>query len=165
MTATPEWNRTTLHIGVDQTRVTRTVRGQPDDTLVLPMGSGKVAADFFKHTPPMSLEMEKAIMAVEDEVIRAGKWLGQGAAVWTCDLGIREIAQLAGVADGARMGLSVDAVERQFDLLAAWVQGRPGSSAGIPLESVYAARLLILREFMQHLQFALITIEADPTLD
>ncbi len=163
MTVIPTGTRTTLHIGIDFTRVTRTGGGQPDDTLVLRIGSGKTATDFFKHLPPTPFELENAIMAVEDEVIRAGKWLAQGSALCTRDLGIREIAQLAGVADRACMVLSVEAVEQQFDFLAAWVQGRPGSSAGIPLDSGFAASLLILREFMHNLQFASIVIEPDHT--
>lgn len=75
-------------------------------------------------------------MSVEDEVIRAGKRGVQNAPLCTAEVGIREMAQLAGVADGARMLLPLDAVEQQFDLLAAWVQGRPSTSAGIPLDSV-----------------------------
>ena len=154
----PTGIRTTLHIGSDVTRVTRTGDGQSDDTLALTIGSVKTATDFFKHIPPTPLELENAIMAVEDEVIRAGKWLTPDSPLFTDDVGIREMAQLADVADSARMVLSVESVEQQFDLLAAWVQGRPGSSAGIPLEPGFAARLLILREFMHHLQFASITI-------
>lgn len=159
----PTGTRTTLHIGSDITRVTCFSDSQPDDTLVLGIGYERTAKDFFKHIPPTPLELENAIMAVEDEVIRAGKWLAQDSALCTDDVGIREIAQLAGLADSARMVLSVDAVEQQFDLLAAWLQGRPASSAGIPLAPGFAARLLILREFMHHLQFASITIEADQT--
>lgn len=164
MTATPIGNRTTLHIGSDVTRVTRTGGSQPDDTLVLRMGSERTATDFFRHTPPTPMEMENAIMEVEDEVIRAGKRLWKDSLLCTQDVGIREIAQLAGLPESARMVLQVDAVERLFDLLAAWVQGRPASSAGIPQDSGFAARLLILREFMHHLQFASITIEVDQTL-
>jgi hypothetical protein len=48
----------------------------------------------------------------------------------------------------------VEAVERLFDLLAALSLGRPASSAGIPADGVFAARLLILRELMHHLGFA-----------
>ena len=161
--ATPAGTCTTLHIGSDVTRVTRTGNGQPDETLVLRIGSVTTARDFFKHVPPTPLELENAIMAVEDEVIRAGKWLAQDSTLCTSDVGIREMAQLAGVAGSARMVWPVDAVEQQFDLLAAWVQGRPASSAGIPLEPDFASRLLILREFMHHLQFASITVKADQT--
>lgn len=91
----PTGSHTTLHIGSDVTRITRTGGGQSDDTLVLTMGSVKTATDFFKHIPPTPLELENAIMAVEDEVIRAGKWLVTGSALWTHDLGIRQVADLA----------------------------------------------------------------------
>ena len=50
--------------------------------------------------------------------------------------------------------MPVDTVERLFDLLAALSQGRPASSAGIPDSPEFAARLLVLREFMHHLGFA-----------
>jgi hypothetical protein len=56
------------------------------------------------------------------------------------------------------MLFSIDAVERQFDLLTALTQGRPATSAGIPTDIGFAATLLILREFMHHLQFSAITI-------
>ena len=62
---------------------------------------------------------------------------------------------------GERMALPIDAVEGQFDLLAAFIFGRPASSAGIPADSSFAATLLILREFMHHLQFPAITIELE----
>lgn len=48
----------------------------------------------------------------------------------------------------------MEAVERLFDLLASLSLGRPASSAGIPDTPAFAARLLILREFMHHLGFA-----------
>ena len=48
---------------------------------------------------------------------------------------MREMAQLAGVGNSARRVLSVDAVEQQFDMLAAGVMGWPASSAGIPFDS------------------------------
>lgn len=59
------------------------------------------------------------------------------------------------------MVLPVDRVERLFDLLAALSMGRPASSAGIPTDAGFAATLLILREFMHHLDFTSITIERE----
>jgi hypothetical protein len=44
-------------------------------------------------------------------------------------------------------------------LLASLVLGRPASSAGIPTNPAFAATLLILREFMHHLQFDSIRID------
>jgi hypothetical protein len=150
-----------LHIGVDQTTVSRTVDGVPDGFVALSIGSDKTASEFFRHSPPSAQEMENAIMAVEDEVIRARTVATPHCAVRTGDACIREIALLAGVADSRHMVLSIEAVEGQFDLLAAFTLGRPATSAGIPTTSGFAATLLILREFMHHLQFTSITIESE----
>jgi hypothetical protein len=60
----PTGTRTALHIGSDVTRATRTGGGQPDDSLMLRIGSGKTASDFFKHLPPTPLELENAIEAI-----------------------------------------------------------------------------------------------------
>ena len=51
------------------------------------------------------------------------------------------------------MTLSLDAVERTFDRLALVINGRPAHFEGIPGGNDFAATLLILREFMHHLQF------------
>lgn len=162
MTATQESGCTELHIGVDQTIVTRRHGRQPHTRMVLLIGSEKTASDFFQHTPATLLEMENAIMAVEDEVMRTRALTLQGSVLHTRDAAIREVAQRAGVADSASMVLSVEAVERQFDLLTALIMGRPASSAGIPTDARFAATLLILREFMHHMQFPSITIASSP---
>lgn len=56
----------------------------------------------------------------------------------------------------------VEAVERLFDLLAAWSLGRPAVVSGIPTDAGFAATLLILREFMHHLHFACIQVLRRP---
>lgn len=159
MTAKRIANDIELQIGADQTSVTCRNSTAPDKTIVLLIGSDITATDFFKHSPPTPSELENAIMAVEDEVTRSRTLLGQGSTLKTSDPAVREIAQLAGVPDSASMVLSIEAVERLFDLLAALVQGRPASSAGIPSSVGFAATLLILRELMHHLQFESISIE------
>ncbi len=146
----------TLHIGAQQTTVTRS--GDTPATLALALGSQKTATEYFRHTPPTPGELENAIMAVEDEVTRARTLVAGHGTLQTTDAAIRGIAVLAGVVVQAEMQLSVEAVERSFDLLAALVQGRPASSAGLPNTAEFAATLLILREFMHHLQFAAIRI-------
>lgn len=161
MIAMQEISVTTLHIGVDQTTVTSQSGQTATGPMVLSMGSGRTAADFFNHSPPTPLELENAITAVEDEVIRSQAVAVRHGALRTTDAAIREIALLAGVADGGRMALSVDRVERLFDLLAALSMGRPAGRAGIPTDAGFAATLLILREFMHHLHFTSITIERE----
>jgi exopolyphosphatase/pppGpp-phosphohydrolase len=151
---------TVLHIGEDETVVATGLGAEPDAVLVLAIGSRRTAADFFKHAPPTPGELEAAIMAVEDEVARARSVATGKSHLFTTDTAIREIAQLAGVAAGSELILSLEAVERLFDLLAALSLGRPASSAGIPANTAFAATLLILREFMHHLQFSSITVQA-----
>lgn len=147
-----------LHIGKEQTDIAFGADAEPEDVLVLSIGSNRTAVDFFKHTPPTPGEMETAIMVVEDEVTRAGKILTGHPTLFTKDASIRELALIAGVYDQPEMTLSIEAVERTFDLLASLVLGRPASSAGIPTNPTFAATLLILREFMHHLKFESICI-------
>lgn len=148
-----------LHIGDMQTTVTSSHGNQPQRLIVLDIGAQRTAAAYFRHTPPTAIEMENAIMAVEDEVTRASKMVDGSSALLTTDAAIREIALLSGVPQLPVMILSLEAMERTFDRLAAVTLGRPVSQAGIPATPAFAATLLILREFMHHLQFAAITIQ------
>jgi exopolyphosphatase/pppGpp-phosphohydrolase len=147
-----------LHIGEEQTTAAFGTDAESEAVLVLSIGSNKTAVDFFKHTPPTPGEMETAIMVVEDEVTRAGKLLKGHPTLFTRDVSVRELALIARVFDQPEMVLSLETVERTFDLLASLVLGRPASSAGIPTHPAFAATLLILREFMHHLKFESIFI-------
>lgn len=151
---------TLLHIGEAQTAVAVGDGIQAPAVLLLDIGSTKTATDFFHHAPPTPGEMETAIMVVEDEVTRARAITANHPRLYTHDAAIRELALLAGVPDGSELTLSLDAVERLFDLLAALSLGRPASSAGIPTTAAFTATLLILREFMHHLQFTSIRYRA-----
>lgn len=148
---------TVLHIGEDQTGVATGVGAKPDAVLVLSMGSRRTAADFFKHTPPTSDEIETAIMLVEDEVTRARSMTAGDPTLFTTDAAIHEMAVRAGVPGHPKLIFSLEAVERLFDLLATLSLGKPASSAGIPTDPAFAATLLILREFMHHLKFTSIS--------
>jgi exopolyphosphatase/pppGpp-phosphohydrolase len=147
-----------LQIGDEQTTIAFGTVAEPEAVIELSMGSNRTAVDYFKHIPPTLGEMETAIMVVEDEVTRAGKLLTGHSMLFTKDASIREIALIAGVSDQSEMVLSLEAVERTFDLLASLVLERPASSAGIPTHPAFAATLLILREFMHHLKFESICI-------
>ncbi|WP_145583561.1 hypothetical protein [Yersinia thracica] len=125
---------------------------------LLTVGSNHVALSYFKHNPPTADEMETAIMVVEDEVIRISSAVNKTSQLITTDHYIAEIAQLAGLPMQAEIVMSLESVERLFDRLAAVMMGRPAASEGIPADNEFAARLLILREFMHHLQFPSITI-------
>lgn len=149
---------TLLSIGYDSTTV---ISGDSDMIFteqLLTVGSSHVASRYFKHNPPMVDEMETAIMVVEDEVIRISSVVNKTSQLITTDHYIAEIAQLAGLPVQAEIVMSLESVERMFDRLAAVMMGRPAASEGIPADNEFAARLLILREFMHHLQFPSIRI-------
>jgi exopolyphosphatase/pppGpp-phosphohydrolase len=151
---------TLLHIGAEQTVVASGSGAEPEAILTLAIGARKTAADYFKHNPPTPGELENTILAVEDEVVRAQTMNANGSRLFTMDVTIREIALLAGVPDRPELILSLEAMERTFERLAAVTLGRPASHEGIPNSAAFAATLLILREFMHHLKFSAISIRA-----
>lgn len=149
---------TALHIGSKQTRLVFGKNMMAEVTISLDIGSQKIPADYFKHTPPTSGEMEKAIINVEDEIAQAPASRLAGSRLFTNDVAIREIALMAGLVDWPVMQLGIAEVETTFDRLVYVVQGRPASSEGLPESPEFAATLLILREFMHHLKFSSITV-------
>jgi exopolyphosphatase/pppGpp-phosphohydrolase len=148
---------TILHIGQLQTVLAMGTNREPAVVLALAIGSATTAAEQFRQDPPAPIEMENAIMVVEDEVTRAREAVA-GSALHTMDRAIRQIALLAGVAESSEMALSLEAVERTFDRYSGVVLGRPAASEGLPAGGTFAATLLILRELMHHVKFAAITI-------
>jgi len=148
-----------LHIGSEQTDITVHQENGDVAALRLTLGSQLTSLGYFRHTPPTPDEMENAIMAVEDEIMRVRHDIPSNGKLTSTDNDIRAIARLAGVAENEEMRLSVDAVEHMFDRLALVISGRPASFEGIPDGNDFAATLLILREFMPHLQFGEIVVK------
>lgn len=153
---------TLLHIGAEQTGVVVGHESEPHALLTLEIGSHKTARDYFRHTPPSPLEMENAIVTVEDEVARARALIPPESRLHSTDPALREIALLCGVDEAAQMQLSIEAMERIFDRLTSVVLGRPSAHEGLPTANTFAATLLILREFMHHMQFSRIAL-LEPT--
>jgi exopolyphosphatase/pppGpp-phosphohydrolase len=150
---------TTLHIGEEQTVVTCRSGMESASPMMLPIGSVKTAK-YFKHNPPSEMEMENAIMLVEDELFRIRHSIVTGATLSTTDASIRTIARIAGLPEQSNLTVTRDLVEQTFNRLAAIVQGRPASLDSIPTTAEFAATLLILREFMHHLNFASIDVRS-----
>jgi exopolyphosphatase/pppGpp-phosphohydrolase len=146
-----------LHIGEEQTVVTTRGGIETAPPMTLPIGSVKTAK-LFKHTPPTEAEMENAIMLVEDELFRIRHSIVKGSILSTTDASIRTIARIAGIPEQPNLILTRDLVEHTFNRLAAIVQGRPVSLDSIPTTAEFCATLLILREFMHHLDFASIGV-------
>jgi exopolyphosphatase/pppGpp-phosphohydrolase len=135
------------------------------------LGSKRTAGEHFKTTPPTALALEHAIQAVEDGVMPLRALIPRNAQLFCADPAVREIALLSGASAGvdggadldAPLRLSLEAMERCFNRLVLVVQGRPAAAEGLPASNAFAAALLILREFMQHLQFADATVVDAPS--
>jgi exopolyphosphatase/pppGpp-phosphohydrolase len=153
MSMSPGTPVTVLLIGDMETTVVTGAGTEPDKVLMLAIGAKKTAKEFFLHTPPSPGEIENAIIQVEDEITRAREMVAGYPSLFATDKQIQVIASIAGHA-GAVRRMSVEDVERVFSLLASNSLGRPSSVSGIPDSPAFAASLLILREFMQHLGFA-----------
>lgn len=150
---------TTLHIGEEQTVVTSRSGNELGSPITLPMGSVKTAKRF-KHDPPTEAEMENAIMLVEDELFRIRHSIMNGSALSTTDVSVRDIARMAGVPEQPNLTLTRELVEETFNRLSAIVQGRPMTQDSIPTNAQFSATLLILREFMHHLNFVSIEVKS-----
>lgn len=154
-----EQSITLLHIGVGETLVASGRGHQAEATLALAIGAERTATEFFRRSLPTPLELENAIMAVEDEIARARTIIVDGSTLLTRDTALREIALIAGLPDQPVLSLPIELVEKTFDRLAAVSLGRPAAHEGLPDSAAFAATLLILREFMHHMNFASLTIE------
>ncbi len=124
---------TALHIGEEQTAVASGSAVEPA-VITLALGSRRTATDHFKHEPPTAIEMENAIQAVEDELAQVRSMIMRGSKLFTADAAIRDIARLAGVADNKEHRLSLDAMERTFDRLAAATLGTPALQDALTIE-------------------------------
>ena len=151
---------TVLQIGEQQSCLVFGTGDEPQELMVLTIGSVKTAS-LFKRSPPSPAELEHAIMVVEDELTRARHLAGLGTRLVSSDADLRQLALLAGKSNPHQqpdITLTVEAVEHTFDQWMAVVLGRPAASSGLPGDSAFAATLLILRELMHHLQFGSIQI-------
>lgn len=149
---------TVLHIGAEETTVAVGDGPTPAAMRHLAMGSMRTARGYFKNSPPGRLEFEIAIEPVEDEITTVRGMLPPASTLYSTDVELRNIALLAGVPESDEMWLDLEAMERVFSRLAAVIQGKPAAHEGIPDDNAFVATLLILREFMHHLQFPTIGI-------
>ncbi len=154
-----------LHIGAEQTVVMHGGEMTPQAVLTLPIGARQTAATYFRSPQARPLDIERAIAAVEDEVMKLRALIPDDTKLCTTDAAIAEIAVLAGSQKAPLMHLSLDAMERVFDRWTAVAMGRPVTQDDVPTSPPFAATLLILREFMHHLQFGEITIVDQCTPD
>ncbi|MEH0835046.1 hypothetical protein [Pectobacterium cacticida] len=161
----PDSSVTVLCIGEQQTNVICGAGSQPPVTLSLTLGVNNIATMFFKHLPPTPDEMERAIMVVEDEVMRIRHDIPTGSSLFSFDPNLVALAQVSGVEEeGGGWCLPLDDLERTFKRLERVMLGSPSTWEGIPLDNSFSARLLILREFMHHHGFNSVFLSPFPAI-
>src|SRR4051794_36882321 len=87
--ARPGGSTTLLHIG-DQHLVVLTGQGdQPVTVQQLDLGATRIARDHFRHDPPTSQEIERAIDFVEDELMRLGQATDVATTLWSASAALQ----------------------------------------------------------------------------
>lgn len=149
-----------LHIGEDRSAVACGGSAQPDTVLVLEIGTRKTAVRHFRHDAPTADELENAITAIEDALMPVRAQIPDGSTLKSMDAGIRDIAHAAGLPHQPKLKVHRDSVEQTFRRMADVAHGRPAAHDPLPQGTAFAARLLILREFMHHMGFEEIAIRS-----
>jgi exopolyphosphatase/pppGpp-phosphohydrolase len=151
-----------LHLGAQHCAIAVGTGPKADLLQELPLGLERTAAGYFKSTPPTPLALENAIMVVEDVVMPLRAVIPRDAQLFSSDAAVREIAQACSLPVQPVMVLTLETLERGFNRFCNVVQGTPAAHEGLPDNNQFATALLILREFMHHLQFAHITVSENP---
>lgn len=133
-----------LHIGGEHL-VLLSGRGlEPETVQRFDLGAARIARRHFRHDPPDMRDIEHAIDAIEDEIMRHGKPAAAAGPLWSVDAALRAWSAVSGPT------MTMDIVEQWFQRLASVALGQPGAMRGLPAGPQAAATLLVLREFMHH---------------
>lgn len=112
------------------------------------------------HEPPRPIELESAIDLTEEAVMPLAAQFAGDSTLVLRGLGALLIVSGLAVSGRAQTVLVLDEVETLFNRLVAVSQGRPTSQETLPTSARFVAALLMLREFMHHLHFTQVTLEA-----
>lgn len=123
-----------------------------------PIGFDLIKEKFFKDTFVNSDEIEYAINYIEDEIEKIVPLLPKDYSLCSCDDFLMDIALLCGEEKSQKIELSRDKIEYLFGLYAEVAQGRAPLPFLKDISPLFYAKLLILREFMHHIKFDVLTI-------
>jgi hypothetical protein len=134
---------------------------EPGEIFLLEFGWQSLTESFFHHQPPGAIELEEAIVPVEDHLAFARALAGNGSLLCSSDAQLLMVARAIGLQQPLPLVLSRQAVEQAFEELSMVALGqRPPRFDGPFAGEGFVAVLLILREFLHHLQFDQLTIAA-----
>ena len=150
---------TLIDIRPRQTRVVTGYGSSSEATVECALGSSITAEQYFKSDPPTGPELEHAIDAVEDEIMRLRTIVPAGSELVASGGALRELGHAA--SETGRGGLvKVAMVEQVFQRIASTSLGDPMARQGLPGGNAFVASALILREFMHHMGYATVTVDA-----
>ncbi|MGE6235258.1 hypothetical protein [Aeromonas media] len=133
-----------LSLGDSQSRVQITGADGVSQTFSLALGLNAMTPGPFRRDPPTPLELEQAIMVVEDALMSLAAHIQPHPLIQ-----LHSPVPLAGGLGSHE--LNRESIERLFGQLVAMVEGDPLAAAQLPRDRRFAATLLILREWMHHL--------------
>lgn len=131
--------------------------GSPGSS-VLDAGSLRAVLAHLRHEPATAGELEAAIAEIEDGLMPVMRRLPAHRRLETAVPAMGGVATVAGLGDEAVARLDIATVEALFNRLADIAHGAPAARAGIPVDPVFAAHLLMLRELMHHGKFESVAI-------
>lgn len=153
--------QTLIDIGERHTVVVVRRGTAADVRLELPIGARLIAEQFFRHDPPRPIELEAAIDAVEDQVMRAAGVLPPASTLRMTGTAAGEIRRALLADERVNRVVALDEVEQLFQRLASASLGNPAARQGLPSGNGFVAATLVLREFMHHLGFAAVAFQPD----
>lgn len=139
---------THLHLAAEHT----TLATGPAQEVVLSVGARSIADGFFRHDPPMALEIERAIDAVEDALMSSHLQHAERGELVTNEPLLQAWVPISH-SRGLGTRLTREQVEAIFQRLASASLGHPAALGDLPTGRAAAAALLIVRECMHHLGF------------
>lgn len=160
LTQTAPADITVLEIRDDTSLVLRMAGEQALLRREFPLGVDALVRQSLRHEPPLPIELEHAIELTEDAVMPLAAQFAGSAELLLKDLGASLIAHSLQAGGIARTALTLDEVEALFNRLVAVSLGRPASQETLPTDARFFAALLMLREFMHHLNFAQVTLQS-----
>lgn len=125
-----------------------------------PLGVDSLVRQSLRHEPPRPLELEHAIELTEEAVMPLAPQFAGSSGLILQGLGASLIAHSLKTGGIAQAALTLDEVEALFNRLVSVSQGRPASQEALPTDARFFAAMLMLREFMHHLHFAHVTLQA-----
>ncbi|MGL5812221.1 MAG: hypothetical protein ACRCYW_02645 [Aeromonas sp.] len=136
--------RLSLILGEQASRLEIVRQDGTSEACPLAFGLDAMTPGPFRWDPPSALELEQAIMVVEDVLMPLTARIPPHEAFL-----LQSPYPLADTLGGKT--LSRESVEQLFGQFAAMVEGDPLAAANLPKARHFAATLLILREWMHHL--------------